>query len=228
VAPIAIDLDIGNTLQAISGILARRGSERATVWDSLAYHLEAVSFAVGDLDRMYFSILAEIQNVFVEPKPSAERIETAIAQATIYCTDGRLALRLDEWRGVIEGAAFNRALKHRKYRTLVSTLRSIDNPLKRYVQRLYHLQISISDPISSAKIDDAAKSVLDDREWDLRTVLVLLKSMAAQVSDDELSEGAADPIEACEQAMRNYDRALSLSLVHLIGYARQDLAMETL
>lgn len=227
-APIAIDLDIGNTIQAISGILARRDSERATMWDSLAYHLEAVSFAVGDLDRMYFSILAEIQNVFAEPKPSPERIETAIAQATIYCTDGRLALRLDEWRGVIEGAAFNRALKHRKYRTLVSTLRSIDDPLKRYVQRLYHLQSSISNPISSAQTDDAAGPVPDDREWDLRTVLVLLKSIAAQVPDDELSEGAADPIEACEQAMRNYDRALSLSLVHLIGYARQDLAMETL
>jgi hypothetical protein len=152
--PIAIDLDIGNTLQAISGILARRDSERATVWDSLAYHLEAVSFAVGDLDRMYFSILAEIQNIFAEPKPSPERIETAIAQATIYCTDGRLALRLDEWRGVIEGAAFNRALKHRKFRTLVSTLRSIDDPLKRYIQRLYHLQdlSSGSDRINRSKL----------------------------------------------------------------------------
>ncbi len=130
--------------------------------------------------------------------------------------------------GVIESAAFNHALKHRKYRTLVSTLRSIDDPLKRYVQRLYHLQSSISDPISSAQSDDAAESVPDDREWDLRTVLFLLKSIAVQVPDDELSEAAADPIEACEQAMRNYDRALSLSLVHLIGYARQDLAMETL
>lgn len=227
-APIAIDLDLGNTLQAISGILACRDSERATVWDSLAYHLEAVSFAVGDLDRMYFSILAEIQNVFAEPKPSPERIETAIAQATIYCTDGRLALRLDEWRGVIESAAFNRALKHRKYRSLVSTLRSIDDPLKRYIQRLYHLQSNVSDPIDSSQTGDAAESVLDDRGWDLRTVLVLLKSIAVQILDDQLSEDAADPIEACEQAMRNYDRALSLSLVHLIGYAQQDLAMETL
>ena len=227
-APIAIDLDIGNTLQAISGILARRDSERASVWDSLAYHLEAVSFAVGDLDRMYFSILAEIQHVFAEPKPSPERVEAAIAQATIYCTDGRLALRLDEWRGVIEGAAFNRALKHRKYRTLVSTLRSIDDPLKRYVERLYNLQSSISDPINSAQTDDAVESVPNDREWDLRTVLLLLRSIVVQVPEDELSERAVDPTEACEQAMRNYDRALSLSLVHLIGYARQDLAMETL
>jgi hypothetical protein len=228
VTPIAIDLDIGNTLQAVSGILARRDSERATVWDSLAYHLEAVSFAVGDLDRMYFSILAEVQNVFAEPKPSHESIETVIARATIYCTDGRLALRLDEWQGLIEGAAFNRELKHRKYRTLVSTLRSIDDPLKRYIQRLYHLQSSVSDPINSAQTDDATEPVPDDRVWNLRTVLLLLKSIAVHVPDDELMEGATDPIEACEQAMRNYDRALSLSLVHLIGYARQDLAMETL
>jgi hypothetical protein len=140
VAPIAIDLDIGNTLQAINGILVRRDSERATVWDFLSYDLEAVSFAVGDLDRMYFAVLAEIESVFAEPKLSPERIEAAIAQATIYCTDGRLALRLDEWRGIIEAAAFNRILTHRRYRTFVSMLRSINDPLKRYFQRMYHLQ----------------------------------------------------------------------------------------
>ncbi len=73
--PIAIDLDIGNALQAISGIPARRDSARASVWDSLAYHLEAVSFAVGDLDRMYFSILAEIQTSLrnLSHPPSASR-----------------------------------------------------------------------------------------------------------------------------------------------------------
>lgn len=97
-APLAIDLDIGSTLQAIDGILARREAEHATVWDSLAYQLEAVSFAVGNLDRMYFSILAEIGNVFVEPEPPPQRIDDVIAQATAYCTDGRLALRLDDWR----------------------------------------------------------------------------------------------------------------------------------
>jgi hypothetical protein len=148
--PVAIDLDIGNTLQVINAIMARRDSERATMWDSLASNLEAVSFAVGDLDRMYFVILAKIDNVFAESKPSPEHIETAIAQATIYCTDGRLALRLDEWRGGIEGAAFNHALKHRRYRTLVSVLRSINDPLKGYFQRLYHLQDRGSgDPVES-------------------------------------------------------------------------------
>jgi hypothetical protein len=60
-------------------------------------------------------------------------------------------------------------------------------------------------------------------------VLELLKSMAAQlVEDDKSGEGLADPKEACEEAFRNYDRALSLTLGHLIGHARQDLAMEGL
>jgi hypothetical protein len=232
VAPIAIDLDIGNTLQAISGILARRDSERATVWDSLPHSLEAVSFAVGDLDRMYFAVLAEIENVFSGPKPSPERIGAAIAQATVYCTDGRLVLRLDEWRGAIEAAAFNRKLKHRKYRTLVSTLRSIDDPLKRYVQRLYHLQGgssgSVIDLIHPAQASDAPEFFPDDRKWDLRTVLDLLNSVALQLPEDGLSEGATDLREASEQAIRNYDRALSLSLVHLIGQAKLDLAVEIL
>jgi hypothetical protein len=144
-APIAIDLDIGGTLEAIDAILARRDSGHATVWDSLAYQLEAVSFTVGNLDRMYFTVLAEMENVFAEPKPSPGRVEAVIAQATAYCTDGRLALRLDDWRGAIESAAFNRALKHRRYRTLVATLRSINDPLERYVKRLYHLQYGSSE-----------------------------------------------------------------------------------
>lgn len=229
-APIAIDVGIGDTLQAINGILARRDSERATVWDSLAYHLEAVSFAVGDLDRMYFAVLAEIENVFAEPKPSPERIEAVIAQATTYCTDGRLALRLDEWRGVIESAAFNRALKHRRYRTLTSTLRSINDPLSRYIQRLYHLQDGSSSKVDGlvypVQTNDTPESLPYDRQWNLRTVLGLLKLVAFRLSEDDFGDGAADLSEACEQAIRNYDRALSLALVHLIGHARQDLAME--
>jgi hypothetical protein len=229
VAPIAIDLDIGNTIQAINGILARRDSERTTAWDALTHNLEAVSLAVGDLDRMYFSVLAEIENVFTKPKPSPERIEATIAQATVYCTDGRLVLRLDEWRGAIEAAAFNRVLKHRKYRTLVSTLRSINDPLKRYVQRLYNLQDgdggSVRDLTLLAQTSTAPEP-FSNRKWDLRTVLELLKSVALQFPEDEFD--ATNLREACEQAIRNYDRAISLSLVHLIGQAKLDLAVEIL
>ncbi len=231
-APIAIDVGIGDTLQAINGILARRDSERATEWDSLAYQLEAVSFAVGDLDRMYFAVLAEIENIFAEPKPLNGSIEAVITQATIYCTDGRLALRLDEWRGAIESAAFSRAFNHRRYRTLTSTLRSINDPLTRYIQRLYHLQdgssSSVGDLVHPAQFSDAPESLPHDRKWDLRTVLKLLKLIAFQLAEDEFSDGVPDLREACEQAIRNYDRALSLALVHLIGHARQDLAMERL
>lgn len=68
-----------------------------------------------------------------------------------------------------------------------------------------------------------------DRRWDLGTVLELLKLYAVRLAEDDKSgEGLADPREACEEAIRNYDRALSLALAHLIGHARQDLAMERL
>ena len=66
----AIDVGIGDTLQAINGILARRESERATVWDSLEHQLQAVSLTVGELDRMYFALLAEIEAVFTQPEIS--------------------------------------------------------------------------------------------------------------------------------------------------------------
>ena len=67
------------------------------------------------------------------------------------------------------------------------------------------------------------------RQWDLTTVLELLKSVMVRLAEgDNFGEDPADPKEACEEAIRNYDRALSLALVHLIGHARQDLAMERL
>jgi hypothetical protein len=230
-APIAID--VGDTLQTISAILARRESERGTVWDSLAHQLEAVSLTVGDLDRMYFALLAEVEDIFTEPKPSRERIDAVIKQASTYCTDGRLTLRLAEWRGVVQGAAFNPALKHRRYRVLASTLRSIDDPLRRYIDRLRHLQEGdfsgvreLARPMQPGKTSEVGAR---DQQWDLRTVLELLKLMAVQLGEvGTFGEGLADPGEACEEAIRNYDRALSLALVHLIGLARQDLAMELL
>ena len=231
--PIAIDVGIGETLQAINSIMARRENERATVWDSLACQLEGVSLTVGELDSMYFRLLAEIEDVLAQAQPSRERLDAVIDQAGTYCTDGRLTLRLTEWQGMIQGAAFNRALKDRRYRALASTLRNIDDPLGRYVQRLYHLQQEYTGGISEfARPTQAAvttESSARDQQWDLAAVVVLLKSAMTQLPEgDKLGDGLADPKEACEDAIRNYDRALSLTLGHLIGHARQDLAMEGL
>jgi hypothetical protein len=138
--PIAIDVGIGDTLDAIDAILARREHERDTVWDELACQLEAVSLTVADLDRMYFALLAEIERLIAKALPSTQQLAWVIRQGRTYCTDGRLTQRLAGWRGTIQSAAYNHHLKQRRYRTLSSTLRSIDDPLKRYIERLYLLQ----------------------------------------------------------------------------------------
>jgi hypothetical protein len=231
-APIAIDVGIGETLQAISGIMARRQDERTTVWDSLACQLEAVSLTIGELDRMYFALLAEMEDIFEQAPLPRERLDAIIDQASTYCTDGRLTLRLAEWQGIIQSAAFNRVLKHHRYRVIASTLRSIDDPLGRYIKRLYRLQDEYTSGVSEyaqlLQTGGVPDSSARDRRWDLAAVLELLKSVASLGEDDKPVEGIADPSEACEEAIRNYDRALSLALGHLIGHARQDLAMERL
>ena len=53
----------------------------------------------------------------------------AITQATINCSDGRFALRLDEWRGAIESAAFSRALLAARIRScrMSTTTRKLDS-----------------------------------------------------------------------------------------------------
>jgi hypothetical protein len=194
--------------------------------------VDPIAIDLGIGDTIYFTILAEIENVFEEPEPWPEAIQASINRATAFCVDGRLIMRLEEWRGVVEGAAFSPHLKDRKYRALASALRSINDPLGRYIQRLGNLQFgnggSSQDLAYPAQVRDVVEPLTGDRQWNLRTVLELLKPVADQASEDELGERASNVREACEQAMRNYDRALSLALAHLIGYARQDLAMEAL
>lgn len=231
-APIAIDLDIGSTLQAIDVILSRRYSDRATVWDFLSYDLEAVAFAIAGLDRMYLRILAEVEDVVSEPKPSPERIKDVIAQANMHCTDGRLSPRLAEWRGIIESTAYSRTLKDRRYRELISTLRSINELLESYVLRLYRPQdggdVSVQELKQPVQVGDTSEPVLHDRKWDLRTVLDLLKSVSFQLPEDEFTNSVASLREACEQAVRNYNKSYSRNLANLIGVAEGELALERL
>ncbi len=230
--PIAIDVGIGETLEAINGILTRHEHERDTVWDSLACQLEAVSLTVGDLDHMYFALLAEIEDVIAQGNLSGEQLASVISQGKIYCMDGRLTLRLAEWRGVIQSAAYNPYLKQRRYRSLASTLRSIDDPLKRYIERLYLLQGNaneVPEYTQALETGQVPGSAIDDQRWDLRAVLELLDFVSAKVAKHEQHcLTRADPMDACEEAIRNYNRALSLTLAQLIGHARQDLAMEHL
>lgn len=70
---------------------------------------------------------------------------------------------------------------------------------------------------------------MEDNEWDLRTVLALLNSGGRHLAEQgDVNKDAPNPGEACEEAIRNYNRALSLALAQLIGHARQDLAMDRL
>jgi hypothetical protein len=217
-AAISIDLGISDTLRAINEILARRESGRATAWEPLDAQLQVVLRTVEELDTMYLKLLAEIGDIFAQPQPSIERITGAIQQATTYCTNETLALSLMEARGQIKAAAFNDVLKPRRYRDLAQTLRSVDEPLARYIDRLSQLQDADDPEIPT-----------HDQHWDLRTVLQLLKLVAAHLSEHGgVGQEIPDASDACEEAVRNYNRSLSLAIATLIGHARQDLAMDRL
>jgi hypothetical protein len=105
--------------------------------------------------------------------------------------------------------------------------------MRRYIDRLRHLQegdvSAVRELVRQMHTTDTPEARARDQQWDLRTVLELLKLTAVQLEEyDTYGEGLVDPAEACEEAIRNYDRTLTLALVHLIGHARQDLAMERL
>ena len=210
---IAINVDIADTLQAIDEILGRRRSGRAAVWQSLGSQLQAALETAGELDRMYFALLAEIEDIFEQHPPSSERITDVIHQADIYCTDERLIGCLVEWRGEIQAAAFDHTLKRRRFRDIAATLRSIDDPLGRYIERLWRLQTedvsSVRERVQQIRAGNTAVVPTSDQQWDLRTVLELLKMVAARLPDNgQDGEGLLNPADACEEAVRNYNRAL--------------------
>jgi hypothetical protein len=211
---IGIDLDIGDTVRAVDEILARRASAETAVWDTLRDELDAIAQTTMALDDMYLSLLTEIEDIVRQPEPSPERIATVIRQGQIYCSDRNLLGRLIELRGAIGVAAFHDDLKRRRYREISSTLRSIDVRLGAYIARLRRFQNG-----------EGSEGEVEGSRWDLKSLLDLLARKAS------LSLHAADEIptmQACEEAIRNFDSALSEDLWSLIGRARQQLAMARL
>jgi len=227
---IAIDVDIADTLQLIDKIFTCRESEHATVWKSLGDKLQAVSLTVGELDNMYYRVLADMYDIFSQSKPDPKRIDDTIKQAQTYCTNTRLTFCLEEWQGEIQDAAFNHALKHHRYRELASTLRSIDGPLGRFIDRLSSLQSPDTSDVherpARMQVSNTPEVSTDDKQWDLKTVLEVVKLAAEHpVEEGQSGESPPDLADICEEAIRNYDRALSPTLALLIGHAMQELAM---
>jgi hypothetical protein len=211
---IGIDLDIGDTVRAIDEILARRASAETTVWDSLRDELEAIAHTTMALDEMYLSLLTEIEDIAAQADPSAERIAAVLRQGHLYCSSRDLVGRLVELQAAVQVAAFHDDLKRRRYREISSTLHSIDSRLGTYIARLRRFQNG-EDPEAQGK----------GKHCDLRMLLDLLARQApfGLRTDDEISV-----IDACEEAIRNFDGALSEDLWSLIGRARQQLAMARL
>lgn len=211
---IGIDLDIGDTVRAIDDILARRGLAEASVWEYLRTELEAITQATTALDDMYVSLLVEIEDIVGQQEPSAERIAAVIRQGHSYCSDRKLLGRLIELRSAVRVAAFHDDLKRRRYREIASTLRSIDTRLGTYIARLQRFQ--------SGEDSDAQH---EGTSWDLKSLLDLLarKASVGLRAGDETAFR-----QDCEEAIRNFDGALSDDLWSLIGRARQQLAMARL
>jgi hypothetical protein len=209
-AIIDINLDIGDTIRAIDEILARGQTRQETAWEFLADQLEAVAKTVSDLDTMYLRLLGEIEDILMHSPLSRDRLDAAIQQIRTYRTDERLFGRLSEWRGIVEAAAFQPALKHRKYRSLASTLLSIDHALGIYIDRLGRVQAGETD----------------HGRPDLSGMQVQLEAIAVELDSDERSgELLSEARESCEQAIRTYTRALASALAQLIGNARGDIAL---
>jgi hypothetical protein len=228
-AAIGIDIGIADTLRAIDGILEHREARRDSVWDSLAAQLQAVVKTVSDLDQMYLSLLGEIEAVF-EVSPSPERVATVVHEARAYMRDDQLLMKLMQWQGVIRSAAYSRELNQRRYRDLASALRSIHDQLGRYITRLEGLQTDGPPNYPEGVSTQADSDVPSSQRWNLRTLLELIRAWQDDydAGDEVAIRNVQGLLDACEQAIRNYDRSPSHGLAQLVGQATEELALSRL
>ena len=82
--PFVIDIGIGDTLEAINGILVRVHTERGEMRTTCRSSRSCLACR-RDLDRMYFAVLAEIENVFAQPAgPRAHRVRHRSGNNLLY------------------------------------------------------------------------------------------------------------------------------------------------
>jgi hypothetical protein len=232
------DIGIGGVINLINDTLARRHADRALVWDSLRSELEVVRQVTTELDDIYIAILIETKAIFREPEPSPDRLSQVIYQARSYCITPELLMVLDQLQGDIEAVAFHSKLEHRKYRDIVTTLRSIADNLGTYIARVRHLHTQDTRPLRQAlnhRFQTGDTRPLNEyvrRRWNLRHLLELLDLIwelsgnGVDITDLRARKDLCE--EASEEAIRNFNYSMTETLSRLAGQAQRQIMLLSL
>jgi len=192
-----VDIGIGECVSSVDKILTRRHQRAADYFADLVDDLEAVSEIVNTLDNLFIELIRgfESSNLL----QNKNKLNVHLEETMKYLTKRELLKPLEDFIGNIEAAAYTKKLKPKKYRDLVSALRSISKRLNEYREQLGR---------------GAITGVGQMKDWNLMT----LWERGNDVLKDRFEW--RDLLEIAEEVHRNQDFGLSDSIHRLIGQAK--------
>jgi chromosome segregation ATPase len=190
VPAIEVNTELGRIFDLANAILERRQRRDRDYWANLEDELEAVRTIVSRMDRLYVELLEDIQWGMGESEEAD--VEVCIRQIEAFLHEDQLMQLLIDLNGRIEVASQSRDFRRRKYRELITVLRSLDKAIESY-----------RDHIDEIKSGARQLDSKEQRLWNMHDVLRALRGEESELPMREL----------CEEAIRNR----RLDLVHAIS-----------
>lgn len=192
---VSVDLGIGECIRVIDSINGRRAKRKEDFLADLCDDLDAVEQVVKTLDDLFIALVGGFADASIVDDSAL--LKAHMEQTMVYFRSRNLLPILEDLRGRISGSAYDRRLKHRRYRDLVSTLRALEKRLDSYREELGKGSMTFVGQANELN----------------------LMSLWEKADDDSLY-GDITLIELAEEVFRNHDFDLSDSIHRLAGGAK--------
>jgi hypothetical protein len=189
---VSVDVGIGECVQVLDSIAARRASRKESYLSNLCDDLEAATTIINTLDNLFIELVLG----FKDPRVVEDQVALGahLEETMKYLSIRQLLPALERLTGSIMGAAQNKRLK--RFKDLVSTLEDLVRALEAYREELGRGRIT---------------GVGQKQEWNLMSLWECAKGYREK---EEVSLA-----EMAEQVHRNHDFALSDRIHTLAGQA---------
>jgi hypothetical protein len=199
---VKVDLGIAEVVRTVDAVLTERRNRRskslADIASNLSDDLDVCSQIVKALDNFFIELVAGFSRVEIRNDPAV--LTRHVEQTRHYLMRRELLPRLEEGIGAIKTAAFDPRLKDKKYRDLVTALRSLASRLTLYRDNLGR---------------GALTGVGQNEDWNLETLCE--RALGYKYGGGQ----PALPLEdVAEEVFRNHDFDVSDSIHRLIGTVR--------
>ncbi len=194
-AGINVDLKIDKCLQQIIDIFKRRHDRKEDFVKDVSDDLDAIHKIIMTLNNLFLALAGGFadKKITTNNKSLIKHVE----ETNKYLQRQDLLPHLEKGIGVIEAMAYNQDFKNKKYREIISALRSLKRRLEEYRKELGRGGIT---------------GVGMMKEWNLMTLCQKAYELTSGGGEIQYTIE-----EMAEQVLRNHDSDLSDNIYKLIG-----------